>query len=379
MGEIVWAAASMHAPQLLTRPPQEDKTQLEAGITAMAELGADLDATKPDALIVLGIDHVETFFPGSVPAFAIVTGEMATAEFAGNKYEIPIHQDLARGLLDGLIEQGIDIAYTHEALLGHAFAVPFEFIHGGRPIPVIPMFVNVYLPPLPPPRRCMEVGNAIAKVIEGRPERVAILASGGMSHYPGTSKYFDPEYEFDRWVIQELEEGRSESLLDLTGVHLDETGDTELLTWIVALGATGSPKGELLSYQPTAHHGHAVVRFKPARAERGQAHQEMPKYGGFKFRGEGYQYYKYPTTETFPLNRALATLKRDGELRARFVRDMDGVILEFGLSEAEGAALKTFSTAALVEQGGHGILSLSTMLAVQMSAKEAGIDINAVA
>ena len=58
---------------------------------------------------------------------------------------------------------------------------------------------------------------------------------------------------------------------------------------------------------------------------------------------------------------------------------MDGVILEFGLSEAEGAALKTFSTAALVEQGGHGILSLSTMLAVQMSAKEAGIDINAVA
>ena len=379
MGEIVWAAASMHAPQLLTRPPQEDQAQLEAGIAAMAELGADLDATKPDALIVLGIDHVETFFPGSVPAFAIVTGETATAEFAGHEYNIPIHQELARGLLDGLIEQGIDIAYTHDALLGHAFTAPFEFIHAGRPIPVIPMFVNVYLPPLPPTRRCLEVGKAIAKIIEGRPERVAILASGGMSHYPGTSKYFYPEYDFDHWVIQELEEGRTESLLDLTGVQLDETGDTELLTWMVALGAAGSPKGELLSYQPTAHHGHAVVRFKPARGERGQEHRDMAEFGGFKFRGEGYQYYKYPTAETFPLNRSLAKLKADPDMRARFVRDMDGVIAELGLSDAEGAALKTFSTAALVEQGGHGILSLSTLLALQMSAKEAGIDITAVA
>ena len=39
MGEIVCAAASIDAPQLLTRPPQEDQTQLEAGITAMAKLG----------------------------------------------------------------------------------------------------------------------------------------------------------------------------------------------------------------------------------------------------------------------------------------------------------------------------------------------------
>ena len=378
MGEIVWAAASVHAPQLLTRPPQEDQTQLEASIAAMAELGADLDATRPDALVVLGIDHVETFFPGSVPAFAIVTGETATSEFAGHEYEIPIHQELARGLLEGLIEQGIDIAYTHDALLGHAFATPFEYIHGGRSIPVIPMFVNVYLPPLPTTRRCLEVGKAIAKVIEGRPERVAILASGGMSHYPGTSKYFDPEYEFDHWVIQELEEGRPESLLDLTGVQLDETGNTELLPWIVALGATGSPKGELLTYQPTSHHGHAVMRFIPARGRRGQPHREMAKYGGFKFRGEGYQYYKYPTVETYPLNRALAKLRNDRDLRTRFVKDTDGVIAELGLTGAQGAALKTFSTAALVEQGGHGILSLTTMLALQVSAKEAGVDITAV-
>ncbi len=379
MGEIVWAAATVHAPQLLTRPPQEDQTQLEASISAMAELGQGLDETKPDVLLIVGLDHVEAFFPGAVPAFAIVTGERATAEFAGHKYDLPIHQELASALAEGLIEDGIDIAYTNEALLGHAFMTPLEFVHEGRPIPVIPMFVNVYLPPLPTPRRAYEVGKAIGRVIAGRPERVAVLASGGMSHYPGTHKYFDPEFEFDHWVIQELEEGRVESVLDLTSVQLDETGDTELLTWLVALGATGVERGELLSYQPTSHHGHGVMRFLPAKGERGQAHREIPDYGGFQFRGEGYQFYKHPTAEDYPLNRALAELKRSKELRARYVSDIDGVCGEFGLSKEHTEALKTYSTAAVVKQGGHGILALSTLLALQASARDAGITITSVA
>lgn len=379
MGTIVWAASSVHAPQLLTRPPQEDQSQLEASITAMAELGSDLDETRPDALIIIGIDHVETFFPGAVPAFAIVTGDKATSEFAGHEYSVPIHEGLANALAKGLVAQDIDIAYTNEALLGHAFAAPLEFIHAGRKIPIVPMFVNVYLPPLPSTRRCYEVGQAIAKVVESRDERVAILASGGMSHYPGTWKYFQPEYDFDRWLIQEVEEGRVESLLELTGEQLDEVGNTELLTWLVALGATSATHGELLSYQATAHHGHGVMRFLPDKRRERHEHITMPEYGGFQFKGEGYQFYKYPTSETYPLNRALATLRTNAELRARFVRDMEGVCSELGLTSEEIAAMKSLSTAKVVEQGGHGILALTAMLAIQGAAREAGIKVDSVA
>jgi len=345
----------------------------------MAELGRSLDDLKPDALIVVGIDHVETFFPGSVPAFAIVTGQSATAEFAGREYDLPIHEGLATGLLNGLIAESIDVTYTHDALLGHAFATPFEYVHAGREIPVVPMFVNVYLPPLPSTRRCLEVGQAIGRIVRSRPERVAVLASGGMSHYPGTRKYFDPEYAFDRWVIQELEEGRVESLLKLTGVQLDETGNTELLPWLVALGAASASQGELITYQPTSHHGHAVMRFTPPTGVRGQEHRDMPEYGGFQFRGEGYQFYKYPTAETYPLNRALAALRRSAELRTRFVRDTSDVIAELGLTQEQGDAIGTYSTEAVVDIGAHGILAITTMLALQMSAKEAGVDVNSVA
>ena len=39
--------ASVHAPQLFTRPPEEDPAQLDAGIAAMRKLGKVLDETKP--------------------------------------------------------------------------------------------------------------------------------------------------------------------------------------------------------------------------------------------------------------------------------------------------------------------------------------------
>ncbi len=50
MGEIVFAAATVHAPQLFTYPPSEDKAQLDADIAAMRELGKNLDEIKPDAV-----------------------------------------------------------------------------------------------------------------------------------------------------------------------------------------------------------------------------------------------------------------------------------------------------------------------------------------
>src|SRR6478736_4171676 len=102
MGKIVAAMATMHAPQLFTRPPEEDPKQLEAGIAAMRKLGQVLDETKPDALVVVASDHLETFFLQSVPTFAVITGEHAKTTFAGRSWNPPIHQALAEELLEGL-------------------------------------------------------------------------------------------------------------------------------------------------------------------------------------------------------------------------------------------------------------------------------------
>ena len=192
MGEIVAAIGTCHTPYMFTRPPDEDPNQLAQAGAAMNELGKVLDETKPDVILFFGADHVETFSVSCVPSFAIVAGDRAIAKFAGREHNLPIHREFAEDLLNKLVtDHNFDMAYSEDAELGHAFSIPFEYVIGKRAIPVVPFFTNVYVPPLPTPRRCAALGKAIAEVVKGRKERVAIIASGGMSHFPGTTKYLD--------------------------------------------------------------------------------------------------------------------------------------------------------------------------------------------
>ena len=94
-GRLVGAFATVHAPQLFTRPPTEVPEQLDADINAMKLMGKELDELKPDAVIVIGSDHLETFFLSSVPTFAVIAGETSKAHFGTKSYNMKVHLPLA--------------------------------------------------------------------------------------------------------------------------------------------------------------------------------------------------------------------------------------------------------------------------------------------
>jgi AmmeMemoRadiSam system protein B len=342
MGKIVAAFGTVHAPQLFVRPPSEDLAQLDADIAAMRLLGKDLDETKPDVVVVMGNDHMETFFLSSVPTFAIMSGERARAEFARKTYDLPVHQGLAEDLLDKLVNADFDMAYSQDAVLGHAFAAVYEWVIEGRKIPVVPIFVNAYLPPLPTARRCEQLGKAIAKVIAARPERVAVIASGGMSHFPGTWKYPQPDFEFDYWAIAQMEKGNHEALLNLTSEQLDVVGNTEMLSWMIMFGMIGDQPGELITYQPTWHHGHAVMRFLPDKRTGKLSEEGTKGPATYKFKGsEGYEFYKHPSPSAYKLNKILYDLRFKPSLRVRLINDIPSVAAEYGLPVEESKVLET--------------------------------------
>lgn len=368
MGKIVAAMASAHAPQLLSRPPDEEPEQLDASIAAMRQLGRLLDETKPDVLFFLGSDHLETFSQTCVPTFCMIAGEEARAEFAGREYTWPIHHGVANYVLDGLVRADFDISYSEDAMLGHTFAVPFEYLLENRSIPIVPFHTNVYMPPLPSPRRCARLGAEIARLMESRPENYAILASGGMSHYPGTDRYPEPEFEFDYWMIGQLEDGNVDALLDMTVEQLDATGNTELLTWSILFGAIGPQHGKLLQYTPTWHHGHAFMQFVP-EVEKKRTGNWPDTY---EFADAGFGFYVHPPAEAFRLNKFLYEMRTSRSSRQKLIEDFDGVASEWGLNDAErGAAhalieVKNAGTVSdyckpLVRQGVHPLQALMTL------------------
>lgn len=378
MGEIVAAMATVHAPQLFTRPPTEDPAQLDADIAAMRQLGLVLEKARPDAIIVIGSDHLETFFLSSVPTFAIVAGERSLAAFAGRDYDLPVHQPLAEDLLEKLVRADFDLAYSQDAVMGHSFAAVYEWLIEGRAIPVVPLFVNTYLPPLPNARRCAALGRALRDVITSRPERVAIVASGGMSHYPGTWKYSQPAFDFDWWAIAQMERGNHEALLALTSEQLDEVGNTEMLPWMVLFGAIGNQPGQLLTYQATWHHGHAVMQFLPSG---GKAPTTPEPAAAFAFQNlGGFQFYKHPSPSSYKLNKLLYDLRHKANLRLRILAETQAVAAEYQLNPQESAAIETIKDEnidmlrslkphPLVDAGAHPLGTLMALVVVQAEAR----------
>ncbi len=372
MGEIVAAGATVHAPQFFSYPPTEDPKQLDASIAAMRQLGHQmLDEAKPDAIIVIGSDHLETFFLSAVPTFALIGGERVRAAFAGRTWDLPCHS-MSEGLIEHLVGTGFDMVYSQDAVLGHAFAAPFEWVMEKRDIPVVALFVNTYLPPLPTARRCAALGKAVADFIESRPEKVAIVASGGLSHYPGTWKYPQPAYEFDHWAIAQMERGNLDAILDLTNRQIDEVGNTEILSWAVMMGALGTARGELLTYQPTWHHGHAVMRFLPPPTK--EADQSpLPPY---PFENHPHEFYAHPAPQSYNLNKLLYDLRHDAELRRRLIATPAEIAAERHLSQREAAVLDSLldedidllrnrQSHPLVQAGAHPLGLLMSLFTVQ--------------
>jgi aromatic ring-opening dioxygenase LigB subunit len=258
---LVGAFACAHTPQLIARPETEDRDLVLRVHAAFTRVRARLAALRLDAIAVVAGDHVEAFFLDRVPALAVYVGAEAAGTFGHYRYRFAIHEPLARAVLEQGIERGFDLLYTQDAPLDYAFFVPLHFTMPEPVVPLVPLHVNVYLPPQPTPRRCYEWGRALGEILRARPERIALMASGGLSHFPGTDRYASPDFDFDRQLLDALAAGRGHELAAITGEELDKAGNVELRTWITLLGAVGAARANVYCYEPSWHHGNAVVEW----------------------------------------------------------------------------------------------------------------------
>jgi len=341
MGEIVAAIGTAHAPQFLTRPASEDPDQLEAIFGALTSLQARLRDLQPDVLIILANDHVENFYLNSVPPFTIFTGVEARGHFAGKDFRYPGSPDFARTLLEEGLRLGVDLAYSQEVHLGHSFVVPLNFLVSDPPPAVVPIFVNTYLPPQPWPNRCYEVGQKLGQIIRARPERVAVIASGGLSHYPGTDLYPHPDNAFDAELLGMIERGQMHRLAGFRPEELDKHGNLELLQWLVMLGMMGKePPSERITYQPSWHHGYAVIWWDMAGADL------VPS-----------RHYVYADPRRYGLNTTLYTIMNELPLRYAFLDDAPAALARFELASEEREAIVARDAKRLTSLGAHPFLA----------------------
>jgi protocatechuate 4,5-dioxygenase beta chain len=159
-----------------------------------ARIRENLAAARPDVLVVASGDHFNQWFYGNIPAFAIGKGARSAGPFGWERevygigaYEAPGHHDLGRHLLEGALARHFDLAASDVYGIDHGFTVPLGFLRPEQDIPVVPLWTNVLVPPVPPGQRYYDLGVAMREAIEDYPGdlRVAVLATGHMTNSVG--------------------------------------------------------------------------------------------------------------------------------------------------------------------------------------------------
>ena len=255
---LVFAAVCSHAPGITGRAQRADAALRDAFYAKLGELRVRLEAQKPDALIVVAAEHFANFFMNNMPAYCVGMADSYEGPIEDEQWlaiarrTVPGNADLSRRLISALLHD-IDAAYAEEWKFDHGIMVPLNFMTPRYDLPVIPVNVNCQGPPLTPLARAYEFGRALRRACDAQPERIALIGTGGISHWPATP---DSGVINEAWDREFLARFLANDRAALTSYTDEETlrdagqGGFEIRTFLAVAGATEGARGELLFYAP---------------------------------------------------------------------------------------------------------------------------------
>ena len=247
---LVYSGVLSHAPGITGRSHLVENTARRDEFYAMLDRQrAEIEASGAEALIVMAAEHFANFFMNNMPAFCIGIGEKYTGPIEDpewlkiEKTEVPGAPDLGRRLTVEIM-QTVDTAYAEEWKFDHGIMVPLHFLTPKYDLPIIPVNINCQGPPLTPLHRAWAFGEAIRRACDSVPEKIALVGTGGISHWPATPDSGKINEAWDREFLDRLVRQDKEALLSYTDEETYRDGGQggfEIRTYIAAAAAAGGP------------------------------------------------------------------------------------------------------------------------------------------
>ena len=254
---LVFAGVCSHAPGITGRAHLADPVVRDEFHAQFHRFGAAMRATKPDAVIVIAAEHFANFFMNNMPAYAMgmadrYEGPIEDPAWLGiAKTAVPGNAALSQRLIREVM-QTVDVAYAEEWKFDHGIMVPMHFLTPRYDLPIVPVNINCQGPPLTPLHRAWAFGEALRRACDAVPERIALVGTGGISHWPATPDSGKVNEAWDREFLDRFSRNDKAALLSYT----DEAtyaeagqGGFEIRNFI-AVAAAARGKAEVWLYQP---------------------------------------------------------------------------------------------------------------------------------
>jgi 2,3-dihydroxyphenylpropionate 1,2-dioxygenase len=310
--EVVLGVGASHSTLMNTHWEQtSDKAAAERYRTALYQARDRIAASGADVAVIIGSNHFRGFWLDLIPAFTVGVGEcVASGESGTPAGPQVVDRELAGFLADELVGGGeFEPAFSARLQVDHGVSHAIQYLLAGLELPIVPVVVNVFAPPLPSLARCERFGAALRGALAGfgASRRVVVIGSGGLSHRLPWPDWRDPhgddeefmvrawldgrdnwrDYDvrrreiiraaepvlnpaFDEHLLALLEAGKGAQLAEHTTEDLEReagNGGQEIRTWLAMAAAAGHAPATRLAYEPMAEWltGMAVAVLSPGQ------------------------------------------------------------------------------------------------------------------
>lgn len=260
MARIVAGIGSSHAPSIAFAydAGHQQRPQWKSFFDAYVPVKHWLQRLRPDTLIVFYNDHLNRFQLDAYPTFAIgVAPELPIADEGRGRRPLPdVEGDaaLAWHVARSLVADEFDLCVCREMVLDHGVMSILPLIADQPwPMRVVPIAVNVIAEPLPTPRRCWRIGEAVARAVRSHAAdtRVAVMATGGLSHqlHGAGFGFTNPEWDNRFMDLLEHEPERLAAASHDDFVLRGGAESVEMMVWLAMRGALAESGGALRRVQ----------------------------------------------------------------------------------------------------------------------------------
>ncbi len=264
---VIVSGLMPHPPIVVPEVGRGREADARDTVRAMRRLSRLVVEANPDTLVL-----ISPHSPRYPASFGIWTGEELVGDLSrfnapNAEIRLPIDRVFLVAMRGRAEERKIDLWQIKDKELDHGAIVPLYFLcEAGWEGPTVVMGLNY-----PGERGLKEVGQFIADVARALKKRIAIIASGDMSHRlkPNSPSGYHPRsIEFDKAFVRLVGARKDDQIYHFDPELQELAGEDVVDSSIVAMAAAGDlhEHREVLSYEGPFGVGYSIAVF----------HSELP-------------------------------------------------------------------------------------------------------
>jgi AmmeMemoRadiSam system protein B len=257
---LIFSGISPHPPIIIPEIGGNDLKKAQKTISALKEMNGDLYVAQPEVILIIS-PHSQIM----PEAYSLnLANEYVTnlKEFGYSKEEIKFkcEMELLSKIKESADEENIPVNIISQPKLDHGVAVPLYYLASHlEKIKIIPISFSLLNY-----ESHYKFGKLLRKIILNSNKRIAIIASGDLSHRltkDAPAGYSHDGMTFDNLLISYLEQNRSKEIMNINPQLIEGAGECGLRSIIILLGVLNGSNYQFkkLSYEGPFGVGYLVA------------------------------------------------------------------------------------------------------------------------